>query len=48
VIMRKTRCVECGRPVEHNAKALLVHSEKFHRNKEQGQQRLEEQLEEGQ
>jgi hypothetical protein len=48
MIIRKTRCVECGRPVEHNAKALLVHSEKFHHKKEQGQQRLEEQLEEGQ
>lgn len=48
MIMRKTRCVECGRPVEHNAKALLVHSEKFHRKKEREQQRLEEQLEEGQ
>jgi len=32
-MIRKTRCVEYGRPVEHNAKALLLHSEKFHRKK---------------
>jgi hypothetical protein len=43
-MMRKTRCVECGKPVEHDAKALLLHSEKYHHKKEQEHQRLEEQL----
>jgi len=32
--MGKTRCVECGKQIEYDAKALLLHSDKCHRKEE--------------
>lgn len=42
--MRKTRCVECGKSIEYDAKALLLHADKCHRKEEQEQHQLEEQI----
>jgi DNA-directed RNA polymerase subunit RPC12/RpoP len=42
--MRKTRCVECGKPIEHDAKALLLHSDKCHHKVKQVQDQQEEQV----
>ncbi|HEY7572515.1 MAG TPA: hypothetical protein VH796_14205 [Nitrososphaeraceae archaeon] len=42
--MRKARCVECGKPIEHDAKALLLHSDKCHRKEKQVQDQQEEQI----
>jgi hypothetical protein len=42
--MTKTRCVECGKPIQHDAKALLLHFDKCHHNEKQVQDQQEEQI----